>query len=84
MKGADNSEIIAMAWADEVPFDAIKNQYGLSEGEVIRLMRQRLKPRSFKLWRHRVTGRLAKHTQRTSGLTRQRALHKRDLWSLEK
>lgn len=83
MKGADNSEIIAMAWADEVPFDAIQNQYGLSEGEVIRLMRQRLKPRSFRLWRHRVTGRLAKHTQRTNCLARRRALNKRDRWSPE-
>jgi uncharacterized protein (TIGR03643 family) len=67
-----HSEIIAMAWADEVPFDAIKNQFGLSEGEVIRLMRRSLKPRSFKLWRNRVTGRLAKHTKRTDSVTQRR------------
>ena len=83
MKAAHDSEIIAMAWADEVPFDAIKNQYGLSEGEVIRLMRQRLKPRSFRLWRHRVTGRLAKHTRRIDRVARRRALNKRDLWPPE-
>lgn len=83
MKAAHDSEIIAMAWADEVPFDAIKNQYGLSEGEVIRLMRQRLKPRSFRLWRHRVTGRLAKHTQRIDRVARSRALSKKDIWPPE-
>ena len=55
------SEIIAMAWADEVPFSAIKNQFGLSESEVIVLMRSALKPSSFKLWRKRVTGRKTKH-----------------------
>ena len=54
------SEIVAMAWADEVPFDAIKEQFGVPEREVIRLMRSTLKPRSFELWRERVTGRKAK------------------------
>jgi uncharacterized protein (TIGR03643 family) len=54
------SEIVAMAWADEVPFGAIEEQFGVPEGEVIRLMRSTLKPRSFELWRERVTGRKAK------------------------
>ena len=49
-----------MAWADEVPFDAILEQFGVPEREVIRLMRSTLKPRSFELWRERVTGRKAK------------------------
>ena len=57
------SEIIAMAWADEIPFDAIEEQFGVSEREVIRIMRANLKPRSFELWRKRVTGRLAKNAQ---------------------
>ena len=50
------SEVIAMAWADE-----IEKQTGLSEREVIALMRSNLKRQSFKLWRKRVTGRSAKN-----------------------
>ena len=56
----DISEIIALAWADDVPFAAIEHQFGLSEAQVIKLMRQSLKPSSFKLWRQRVSGRASK------------------------
>ena len=59
-----SSEIIAMAWADEVSFDRIKRETGLAEGDVIRLMRAQLKPRSFALWRTRVSGRKAKHERK--------------------
>jgi uncharacterized protein (TIGR03643 family) len=53
-----------MAWEDRTPFDAIESVYGLSEQQVIRLMRQQLKPASFRLWRQRVSGRATKHAQR--------------------
>jgi uncharacterized protein (TIGR03643 family) len=53
--------VITLAWADDVPFDAIEAQTGLSEDEVIRLMRRELKPSSFRLWRERVSGRSSKH-----------------------
>ena len=46
--------IIEMAWEDRTPFEAIEYQFGLSEKEVIRVMRTHLKPKSFKLWRKRV------------------------------
>ncbi|GIR17911.1 MAG: hypothetical protein CM15mP32_0980 [Flavobacteriaceae bacterium] len=46
-----------MAWEDRTPFDAIKYQFGIKEQEVISLMRNNLKPSSFKLWRKRVQGR---------------------------
>jgi uncharacterized protein (TIGR03643 family) len=55
------SEIIALAWADDVSFDKIKRDTGLAEADVIRLMRGNLKPGSFKAWRARVSGRKAKH-----------------------
>ena len=48
--------IIEMAWEDRTPFDAIKYQFGINEQEVISLMRNNLKPSSFKLWRKRVQG----------------------------
>ena len=58
------SDIIRMAWADEVSFDKIKRDRGLSESEVIVIMRGNLKPSSFKLWRTRVAGRGSKHEKR--------------------
>jgi uncharacterized protein (TIGR03643 family) len=64
------SDIIRMAWADDVSFDKIKRDRGLSEAQVIKIMRSNLKPNSFKLWRTRVSGRSTKHEKRAK-LTRQ-------------
>lgn len=61
---ADLSRIIEMAWEDRTPFEAISALYGLSEAQVIALMRRELKPTSFRLWRQRVNGRVTKHLQR--------------------
>jgi uncharacterized protein (TIGR03643 family) len=60
----DLSRIIEMAWADEIPFEAIRFQFGLDESAVIRLMKRSLKTGSFRLWRRRVEGRRAKHERR--------------------
>jgi uncharacterized protein (TIGR03643 family) len=57
----DISRIIEMAWEDRTPFESIALQFGLSEGDVITLMRRQLKPGSFRMWRQRVTGRATKH-----------------------
>ena len=54
-------EIIALAWDDKVSFDGIEDIYGLSEKDVITIMRRNLKSSSFRLWRKRVSGRKAKH-----------------------
>ena len=62
MDKAKISEIIGLAWDDETSFDQIEKQLGLSEGDVIRLMRSELKPSSFRMWRKRVSGRASKHT----------------------
>jgi len=56
------SAIVAMAWQDNTPFEAIALQFEVTETEVIALMREHLKPRSFKVWRMRVRGRTAKHS----------------------
>jgi len=50
-----------MAWEDRTTFDAISSQFGLSEQQVISLMRNQMKPKSFRLWRARVQGRKTKH-----------------------
>ena len=39
----DKDRIIEMAWEDRTPFDVIKIQFGLSQGEVEKLMRKELK-----------------------------------------
>ena len=57
----DLDRIIEMAWEDRTPFEAIEFQFGLSEPQVIALMRQQMKASSFKLWRKRVSGRKPKH-----------------------
>ena len=57
----DLDRVIEMAWEDRTPFEAIEFQFGLSEPQVIALMRQSMKPSSFKLWRKRVSGRKTKH-----------------------
>lgn len=46
--------IIEMAWEDRTPFEAIEFQFGITESEVIEVMRRELKPSSFRLWRKRV------------------------------
>ena len=53
--------VIEMAWEDRTPFEVIETEYGLDESKVIELMRRELKPRSFNVWRKRVTGRKTKH-----------------------
>ncbi|WP_427454746.1 TIGR03643 family protein [Litorimonas sp. WD9-15] len=50
-----------MAWDDETSFDNIEAQTGLSESEVIKIMRGHMKPSSFRMWRERVSGRASKH-----------------------
>jgi uncharacterized protein (TIGR03643 family) len=61
LDAADVSRVIEMAWEDRTPFEAIKTQFALDEAAVIALMRQQLKPGSFRLWRARVQGRKTKH-----------------------
>ena len=65
------SRIIEMAWEDRTPFDAIESSHGVSEKQVIALMRKHLKASSFRLWRHRVTNRSTKHVaKRPEGVIR--------------
>ena len=58
---AQISRVIEMAWEDRTPFAAIEHSYSLNEAGVIKLMRQTLKPSSFRLWRQRVSNRATKH-----------------------
>jgi uncharacterized protein (TIGR03643 family) len=48
------SEIIAMALSDHVSFDDIRALHGVSPDGVKALMRDTLKPGSYRAWRRRV------------------------------
>ena len=61
LESADLDRIIEMAWEDRTTFEAIEYQFGLSEHEVIEVMRQSMKASSFRMWRKRVSGRKTKH-----------------------
>jgi uncharacterized protein (TIGR03643 family) len=58
---AEIDRVIAMAWEDRTPFEAIYAQFGLRENDVRALMRKHMKASSFRMWRERVTGRKTKH-----------------------
>jgi uncharacterized protein (TIGR03643 family) len=61
---AETDAIIRMAWADRCSFEQIRERTGLSESDVIKIMRRELKPGSFRRWRARVSGRVTKHRKR--------------------
>lgn len=63
--------IIAMAWENRTPFDAIKFQFGLAEADVKALMKKELKFSNYKLWRKRVENCKTKHlAKRLEGIDR--------------
>ena len=66
----DIDRIVEMAWEDRTPFDAIKDQFGLSEAEVIKVMKNQMHLRNWKKWRARVQGRATKHRQLRSKMSR--------------
>ena len=53
--------IISMAWEDRTTFEAIEYQFGLTEKQVIKFMREQMHPRNWRKWRARVQGRITKH-----------------------
>ena len=48
------SELIELALSDKVTFTAIRDEFGLKEIEVKKLMRKNLRPRSYTAWRKRI------------------------------
>ena len=56
-----DDDVIGMAWADRISFEEIKKKTGLTEKEVIKIMRKNLKRKSYLLWRKRIRGRITKH-----------------------
>ena len=74
----DIDRVIEMCWEDRTPFEAIEYQFGLKEDEAIKIMRNNLKSKSFKVWRKRVSGRKTKHMELKES-NRFKSTHKRKL-----
>ena len=72
MSEIEIDRVIEMAWEDRTPFEAIEIQFKISEKEIVKLMRSKLKKSSFKLWRKRVHSRISqKHLhKRNPGISR--------------
>ena len=64
--------IIKLAWHDKTSFEKIKRLYGVTEADVIKIMRKNLKSASFKKWRERVSGRKLKHEKKNKILKKLR------------
>ena len=54
LSDSDISAIIEMALSDDVSFTAIREQYGLTEDQVKKLMKKNITDNSYKHWRKRV------------------------------
>lgn len=57
----DIDRIVQMAWEDRTPFEAILIQFGITEAEVIALMKSEMRLQNWQKWRARVQGRATKH-----------------------
>ncbi len=70
----DIDRIVGMAWEDRTPFEAIEIQFGLTEKEVIQLMKYEMRLKNWKKWRARVQGRKTKHQKlRQKGVDRHKS-----------
>ena len=47
--------LVTMAQEERKPFEAIKEEFGISENEVTEMMRKRLAKDKFELWKKKVT-----------------------------
>jgi len=50
---AEVQRIVATAWEDRAPYHRVLMQHGLTEGQLLQLMRRELTPSAFKLWKQR-------------------------------
>ena len=50
MSPAEIQRVIATAWDDRPPFNAVLLRHGLNEGQLVVLLKRELTPNAFKLW----------------------------------
>ena len=49
----DIEAVIATAWDDKPPFNAVLARHGLNQGQVVQLLKRQLTPNAFKVWQAR-------------------------------
>jgi uncharacterized protein (TIGR03643 family) len=54
---AQIERVIATAWDDRPPFNAVLMAHGLTEGQLVQLLRRELTSNAFKVWTARTRGR---------------------------
>ena len=50
LSAADIARVIETAWDDRPPFNAVLLRHGLSEGQLVALLRRELTPNAYRLW----------------------------------
>ena len=53
---AEIERVIATAWDDHPPFDAVLMRHGLTQGQLVQLLKRELTLSAFKLWNARTRG----------------------------
>lgn len=56
LTAAEIERVIATAWDDRPPFNAVLMQHGLAPGQVVQLLKKELTPNAFKVWMARTRG----------------------------
>lgn len=54
---AEIQRVIATAWDDRPPFNAVLMAHGLSEGQLVQVLKRALTPNAFRAWSARARGR---------------------------
>ena len=54
---AEIQRVIATAWDDRPPFNAVLMAHGLNEGQLVALLKRALTPNAFRTWSVRARGR---------------------------
>ncbi len=60
--------IIRSALADDIPFETIQLEFGLTENEVVQFMKAQLPLKKFILWRNRARGSSLKNVKRARAM----------------
>lgn len=47
---AEIQRVIATAWDDHPPFNAVLMSHGLTQGQLVQLLKRELTPSAYKLW----------------------------------
>ena len=69
LASAEIARVIATAWDDHPPFNAVLMSHGLTQGQLVQLLKRELTPSAFKLWsaRTRGAGKAAVPARRAAG-----------------